>query len=144
MKKLILFLFCLFPMQSQATEEFVLNDVNCQVKINTVHDRLFDLFQELLKQKGYEPIVLTAGQSINRGELTARFEKKHLDGKWYKDCQINLKLMRLTSHQSEHEAEMVVDHTTVRSLPRITFKGHERCSRGLRDAFIHLPPCKKP
>lgn len=125
-------------------QDFSIKDVNCQVKINPMNDRLFDDFQSQLKEKGYEPVVMTEGQTINRGELTARFEKVHLDGKLYKDCQITLKVLRLTSHQSEFEADVIVDHTTTRTLPRITFKGHERCSRGLRDAFLHLPACIKP
>lgn len=142
MKGFILAILVLIPIAN--ADDFVVTDRTCEVKIEASDDRLQNQFIDLLKEKGYRPVLISPERPLYDGDLTASFDKEHLKDKIYRDCKISLVLKRQGQRSPEGIRETIVKHTTVRSLPRITFRGHERCIRGLRDAFVHLPPCKRP
>lgn len=124
---------------------FEVRDPRCQIKVQQENDRLFALFLELLEEKGYRPSLISTDNPLYEGEMIASFEKEHLPGKIFKDCQIRVFIRRHQQNTGVTDPEnLIVDHTSVRSLPRITFRGHERCTRGMRDAFVHVPPCVRP
>jgi hypothetical protein len=141
MKKILLFIIALLALNTVKADEFLVRDRTCTVRYHSNNDRLQPAFLKYLEQKNYRPKVITPESPAYDGELMAGFDKEHLSGKVFRDCKIELKLWRHGEKGSDGLSRMILNHRTVRQLPRITFKGHERCSRGLRDAFLHLPPC---
>ncbi len=124
--------------------EFLFRHPTCEVKISSQEDRLQALFISKLKERGYQAVLLSNERPLLEGDLYASFKREHLDGKIFKECKIEISIKQALRNLGGPNDEEVFTHSTVRGLPRITFKGHERCSRALKDVFVHLPPCQHP
>lgn len=124
--------------------EFLFKHPTCEVKITDQDDRLQALFINKLKERGYQAILLSNERPLLEGDLYASFKREHLEGKIFKDCKLEVTLKQALRNLGGPDDQLLFSHSTVRALPRITFKGHERCSRALKDVFVHLPPCQHP
>ncbi|GAB4011527.1 MAG: hypothetical protein Fur0010_06150 [Bdellovibrio sp.] len=154
---------------SFAEEPFVYKSRTCKVWIKDKMDERSDMheaFIKVIKNKGYIPEVMVDNKRIFEGDIYFELKKSILkerevretsidDDKLevkntrkakliYKDCQITLKLKQAKNRIISELDPTMYEGTSIRSHPRVTFEGNERCIRALWDASVNIPPCKKP
>ena len=137
-------LLLFFSATNAQEAEFLFKHPTCEVKITNQDDRLQALFISKLKERGYQAVLLSNERPLFEGDLYGSFKREHLDGKIFKECKVEITIKQALRNLGGVNDQDIFTHSTVRALPRITFKGHERCSRALKDVFVHLPPCQHP
>lgn len=160
--------FALFSLTLSAQEKFVYKDRTCKVWVKSKMDEEHKFDSEVLKvikKKGYIPQVMVEDRRLFEGDIYFTVEKKILnerevretkivDGQQivtstrqakllYKDCQVDFALKKAKDRIVGANDPILFKGTSVRSHPRITLNGYERCVRALWDASVDIPPCKK-
>jgi hypothetical protein len=87
--------------------------------------------------------------SISRPKEVNR--KQKIDGKMvnklikplYSPCIVKLELKQAKGNTIRKSDKTLFQKEVERGFPRVTFKGNERCTRALKDAFVHIPKCNK-
>lgn len=162
---LILVLF-VFSLPIMAQEKFLYESRTCKVWIKDKMDensKMQKEFLKLVRKKGYKHEVMIDNNKIFEGdiyfELTKDIKKerevretKVHDGKLevvssrqakliYRDCQVTLKLKRAKGRITNPSDETLFEGTSIRSHPRLTLTGEERCVRAMWDASVNIPEC---
>lgn len=92
---------------------------------------------EAAAKKRLEPIL--PGQRPVPSALTLQV-KMHRSGFLFKTCHVDLKLLgRRADNTTMTLGEAVIN----RQFPRVSFRGNERCTRAIDDAFVQVPTCLK-
>lgn len=140
-------LFLLLPFVAQAKDPaFSFRHPDCKVKAVIEEDQefLFDTLNEMSKKRGLNLSKMKDKRDIYKGEMYFKINFVRIDKKLYDHCQVNLKLkLAKEDRYISSRDEVLYDQKNTRSLPRVTLKGNERCTRALKDAFIHIPTCIK-
>lgn len=117
---------------------------DCKVKVLLQNSAMFlkDTINEMCSKRRFKMSLMKNEKDIYKGEMYLKVDYLRIDKKLYDHCEVNVKLLlakedRYTSSRDT----LLYDHKNTRSLPRVTFKGNERCKRALKDAFIHIPTC---
>ena len=160
------FAFLSFSLLAQQ-DAFVYKDRTCKVWVKSKMDDDFKFHKEVIKvieKKGYVPQVMVEDRRLFEGDIYFTVKKEILkerevrettvvDGQQkvtstrqakllYKDCQVNFALKKAKDRIVHENDKVLYTGTSIRSHPRITLKGNERCIRALWDASIDIPPCK--
>jgi hypothetical protein len=123
---------------------FKIKHQNCILVTKKVEtdDRKFDkLFVKELEKRKYK-IMHTA--KVNPGTLYLEMSRDHHGHGLYKDCSVELVLKQAKENYKSKRDETLHRKKVRRKYPRITRQGNERCTRALKDAFIHIPNCVIP
>jgi hypothetical protein len=97
-----------------------------------------------LKERGYKPQFLGPEKIIIPGNLHLTAKKTRVKGKLWKDCLVKIEIRMAKTNRALSSDKVLFTKETKRSLPRHTFKGNERCTRAIKDAFVHIPYCDTP
>lgn len=62
----------------------------------------------------------------------------------FKDCRVSVELRQSAANRVQKSDKVLYRGNKVRSNPRVTRQGDERCSRALKEAFLDIPYCLTP
>lgn len=125
-------------------EAFSFKHPNCETRVPKKEHFLQELFLETLKERGYKPKLITPNEPLRPGDIYMSYRQTHPDGLIFKSCLVQLSLKRAKVKDGSKNDEVLYEHQVLRELPRVTFKGKERCRRALKDSFVHIPYCLRP
>lgn len=97
--------------------------------------------KETLISRSFKPQKLVENRILLPDDLYYTYEVIKGDS-LYKSCTIK-SYIKIASSRTPQERDTVVFKKEIkRTLPRITFTGSERCTKALKETFIHIPNCK--
>ena len=143
---LSLFSFNLWSQGEIATlreKHFHFKHSTCYIRVNLKEHPYKETLREQLKKKKLRPKEFVEDGRLFAGDLYLDLNIKKLKGKLFKDCQVKLKLKKAQNNRPNSKDPDLFSKTIVRAFPRLTFGGSERCSRAIKDAFVHVPVCQK-
>jgi hypothetical protein len=117
---------------------------DCQTRVPKKDHFLQELFLETLEGRGYSPQEITKSDPLRKGEIYMSYQQTHPAGIIFKSCLVQLSLKVAKINGGSENDDVLYEHQVLRELPRVTFKGKERCRRALKDSFVHIPYCLKP
>lgn len=119
-------------------------DCKVKVKLNKETEFLYSSLDEMSSKRGLNLIKMKNPKDVYKGEMYFSVSYRTIKKKLYDHCEVNLKLMLSKQDRKLLSTDTVLyDQKNIRSLPRITLEGKERCHRALKDTFIHIPTCIK-
>lgn len=125
---------------------FSVSHPDCRMRIrNFTKDNQFlkSLFLDKLKERNYTVDYMVDNKRVISGELYIELIMTRIDNLIYDDCRVKLEMKQAKGNVTTATDKVLFKKETTRKLPRVTFKGDERCTRALKDAFVHIPRCKK-
>ena len=140
---LVIFILMSFGLNAQ---EYVFEHANCKIKIQKqekIYQSVEKLLKSLLTKKGYEVTYLVDNRKILPKDLYMTMTIDTPSGKLFKDCIVTIKMKVAKNRRISAADNVLFEREGKRHVPRITFKGLERCRRALKDDFIHIPYCKE-
>lgn len=147
MKVIIFFLMIFMPIQAQ-----VFYHPTCQVKIYPEKQQsewergFYDEFKSQIKKRKYYPQKMVNSRTYP-GELLISYQiinsKEKSKTKLYRDCTVKVQFKKVKGVKPSREDELLIEKSITRRVPRITLGGKERCSKALKEVFIHIPFCKR-
>jgi hypothetical protein len=121
---------------------------NCVASVKTLSKEasfLKSTLESKLKERNFKVRYIDKERIIRKRDLYIMIKHNRIDGKSYKDCEVEIKLKQAKNDYRMSSSDKILNQKKVkRSFPRITFKGNERCKRALKDTFTDIPFCKKP
>lgn len=104
-----------------------------------------DLVIEKLKIKRFKIINFTNNKKrkMAKGDLHLMLRKTILPEGFYKKCLVKFQIKQAATKYSSQEDNVLYEKDSLRSLPRHTFRGEERCLYALKDSFGIIPYCNK-
>lgn len=139
MKKLLTILFLLSI--SLNLSAFEMKHLDCRIRFNKGNDFLIRQAHELLSDKGYQVHPFVNENKMNVGDLYFSLTYKRDPSKMWKDCVVKVSVKKAINQRAYSKDKTLYEKSVRRALPRHTFSGNERCTRGLKDAFVHIPKC---
>ncbi|MFT6069080.1 MAG: hypothetical protein ACJAT2_003803 [Bacteriovoracaceae bacterium] len=139
MKVLLTFLVYLISIPS--LQAYEMKHIDCRVRFNKSDDFLNRQAHEILADKGYKVQSFVNGNKMNVGDLYFKLDYKRDPSKMWKDCVVKVALKKAINQKEYSKDKTLYQKSVRRALPRHTFGGNERCKRGLKDAFVHIPKC---
>ena len=136
-------LFLTFFLSSQVIEAYSIKHPTCQINLNYRDHKMVPEFKQQIEKKGYK--ILKKKTEHVPGILYGKIEIKNdkiEKGMLYKDCIAGISIKKAKENYPSDKDEIITNNQVVRKFPRVTFKGHERCSRAIKDVLIHLPKCE--
>lgn len=148
MKLSFIILTLILPL-SLSAQSFTFNHPNCKIKMLKFDPTLEYLksdFEKYLKIRSFKLSYIEKKHKVFKGDLYLIFEAGHdTSGKYksnlYKACQTKITIKEAKGSGMQNNDKILYQKSTTRALPRVTFFGKERCSRGLKDTFVHIPYC---
>ena len=115
---------------------------DCKIRfIKGKNEILNKVANEVLKKHSFVPQDLVDNRIMIPGDLYFLYTVDYGD-KMYKSCTINSLIKVAKARTAQADDRILYKKEIKRTLPRITFKGIERCKKALRETFIHIPSCK--
>lgn len=122
---------------------FTFEHPTCKVRfVGGESKKLNELAKEKLKERNYESQELVNGKALIVNDLYYVMDVAK-DKKLYKTCIITSELKIASDRIPRKKDQVLYKKEIKRSLPRITFKGMERCKMAVKETFVHIPTCKK-
>lgn len=145
---IFIYLITLFFVSSnvQAQNDFSFNHPDCKVKAFLPENAEFleDTLEEMTKKRKMVLSMMKTKKDIYKGEMYFQVNFARIKQKIYDKCLVDVKLYLAKEDRYISKRDtLLYERKSTRSLPRITLKGNERCTRALKDAFIHIPTCRK-
>ncbi len=140
-KALLLIFSSLFAQVLQSSDDFTIEHSDCLIRIEKKNESLNQLFKEELLKKNFVVKPFIEGKRVLSGELYGQFTVTKGPEKLYKKCSVEVSLKRADGNRPVSSDRLIFKKTNYRSLPRVTFSGSERCSKAMKEAFIHMPKC---
>ena len=146
MRFLICFLLSLSYLD-KTFAEFVFSHSNCKIRIQRRGYQEIG-YQELLRSqlsaKGFKIEYLLDDRKLFEGELYANLDSKRDNSSGlYNDCLVKISIKKANSRFISDSDKVLFSKEVKRSFPRVTFDGKERCKMAIKDAFVHIPECRK-
>lgn len=137
-----LVLFFVISLNFYGSEDyFSFTHQNCFLRFDDQSDYK-EQIKGLLKTRGFRLKKYLPKSRVHEKDMYFLSTIALSDKKLYKDCTAIVQI-KVSKKQRPNKSDKVVAKGEVkRSLPRVTFKGKERCTRAIRDAFVHIPTCK--
>ncbi len=151
---LISFIIMTFSMISQTdAQEFIFEHADCKIrmqeKVATKDQNQSDLdtlqkqMKEELGRRNYQINPFIDNKRVLTGELYFNWSLNFTKESVYHSCVINVSLRQAKGQMPRKSDSKLYSKTVKRRVPRITFKGMERCKLAVKESFIHIPTCKK-
>ncbi len=131
----------IFIISTTSLHAFELKHIDCKVRYNKTDDFLNRQAHDILKDKGYKVQSFVNGNKMNVGDLYFKLDYQRDPAKMWKDCVVKVALKKAINQKEYSKDKTLYQRSVRRALPRHTFGGNERCKRGLKDAFVHIPKC---
>lgn len=131
----------LFFSTSLSAQYFEMKHIDCKIRYNKIDDFLSRKAYGLLLDKGYKVQSFVNGNKMNVGDIYFKLDYLRDPAKMWKDCVIKVAIKKAINQKEYSRDKTLFEKSIRRSLPRHTFSGNERCTRGLKDAFVHIPKC---
>jgi hypothetical protein len=140
---LSLCLMLFFPIDLKA-QEFLIEHSDCLVRVKPHKEdsRLDQIFKEQLLKKKFKVSPFISNERVLTGEMYADYIVTKGPEKLYKKCSVEVTIHTASGNRPSQSDKPVFKKKNSRSVPRITFSGSERCSKALKEAFIHMPKCR--
>lgn len=122
-------------------QAFEMKHLDCKIRYNKADDFLNRQAHGLLSDKGYRVHSFVNGNKMNVGDLYFKLDYLRDPEKMWKDCVVKVSVKKATNQKAYSKDKTLYEKSIRRALPRHTFSGNERCKRGLKDAFVHIPRC---
>lgn len=140
----VLLLLLFFISSIKAQEAFVFEHGDCVTRVRKTDNFLYEDFLELMQKRGYSPKEIVDNAPLYEGEIYMEYKEERPRDKFFRDCVVQVSLKQAKKSGGSTDDEILYQHQIKRSLPRFSFSGKERCRRAIKDAFVHIPVCKKP
>lgn len=142
-KLCIIWLYILAPL-AYGAGGFELEHSDCNIRYVPMNEseKLNSKAQSLLKEHNYKVRPLIDGKRLLVGEMYFTLDRKLPKKKIYSACIITVKIKKAEGNSPRESDKVLLEKTIKRTVPRITFKGSERCNFAIKEAFIHIPSCK--
>lgn len=115
---------------------------DCKIRFQKGEDHsLNKAAVEKLRARNFIPEQMHENRVLLPGDIYYTYEKR-LEGKLYKACIIRSYIRKAKSRLPQESDRILFKKEIKRSLPRVTFKGSERCLKAIQETFIHIPRCK--
>lgn len=144
--KIIFFLILFLIKPGYAQNDFSFNHPDCKVKAFLPDNANFlkNTLEEMAKKRKMVLSMMKTKKDIYKGEMYFQVNFARIKQKIYDKCLIDIKLyLAKEDRYTSKRDTLLYERKSTRSVPRITLKGNERCTRALKDAFIHIPTCRK-
>ena len=128
---------------SLMAQEFTFDHEDCRIRMKTPNTKRLKQAKALLKERKFNVLELLDNKRVFPGELYFALKIERPEKKLYTDCVVTLKIQKAKGNIPRLKDDTLFKKRLTRRVPRITFKGEERCRMALKDAFIHIPTCKK-
>jgi hypothetical protein len=139
--KLILLL--IMPISLMAQEpKYSFKHLDCNIRYSKSDDFMNKLAHKKLSDKAFVVKDYVDGDRMNVGDLYFHLEYLRDPSKLWKDCIVKVAIKKASGQKALPKDKSLYSRSVKRSLPRLTFDGNERCTRALKDAFIHIPYCQ--
>lgn len=96
---------------------------------------------DALKEKGYKLHDYLPEGKLNPEDMYFTLTISRT-GMFFKDCEVSYYIHEASGVKPISSDKQMLHSKTTRSLPRVTFSGDERCTRGIDDLFVNLPSCR--
>jgi hypothetical protein len=136
----IILLLLLFSFSASA-QSFSMRHLDCNIRFNETNDFLSRQATGLLAGKGFRAVEFVNGNKMNVGDLYFKLDYQRDPAKMWKDCVVKVSIRKASKQIELSKDRTLYEKSIRRALPRHTFAGNERCKRGLKDAFVHIPQC---
>ncbi len=124
-------------------QEFTFQHSDCRIRMKAAQSPRLKQAKELLEKKDFKVLELIEGKRTFPDELYFKLQIDRPKEKLYSACIVTIKILKAKGNIPK-ESDMVIFKKSIkRTVPRITFKGEERCRMALDDAFIHIPYCRQ-
>ncbi|OUR94196.1 hypothetical protein A9Q84_18000 [Halobacteriovorax marinus] len=148
LQTVLIILISLLSVSLNAKERiyYKINHDTCRVKIvdnfKSSEDMNYkDLVVDLLKERNYQTSFLGPRRKIITGDFHLNFSWNRTGENVYKACDVEVTLKRSRINRTQSDDKVIFENSSKRALPRVTFKGKERCRRAINDVFNLLPHC---
>lgn len=131
---------------ARAQNDFSFNHPNCKVKAFLPDNARFlnSTLKQMTEKRKMILTIMKSKKDIYKGEMYFQVNFARIKQKIYDKCLVDIKLYLSKEDRYTSKSDILLyERKSTRSLPRITLKGNERCTRALKDAFIHIPTCRK-
>src|SRR5690606_30892721 len=119
--------------------DYSFNHPTCLIRFDSKLE-FADKLEKKLKEKGFKTDAYLPEGKLNPEDMYFHFTLNRV-GLIYKECQLEFKIQEAKSVKPVSSDPVFFSAKTTRSLPRVTFSGDERCTRGIDDLFVELPNC---
>ena len=143
--KLLASLILFFVSAAYCATYFTFKDPECVAYVDLPKfssEGLLPTLEDALKERKITIKDFPVKKKIRSGDLYFDFQLSK-EGMVWKDCIIELSLLRAQGNFPNKKDKVLYETKNKRQFPRQTFSGGERCILALKDAFIHIPTCKK-
>lgn len=124
-------------------QQFEFEHSSCHIYVlDNNHKEIQKLSADLLKEKRYIIKQMSDNKRILPGELYLEIISSKEKKRIFPACIIETKLKISKGSRVSTQDTVLYSKKVKRSVPRVTQKGIERCTRALRDTFVHIPYCK--
>lgn len=137
---LALFFFFLNPLQAQ--KEFTFDHQDCRIRMKRPNTPRLEQAKQLLEKKDFKVQELLDNKRVFPGDLYFSLLIEKPKDKLYTDCIVTIEILKAKGNIPNSNDSTLFKKSVTRRVPRITFKGEERCRMALDDAFIHIPYCR--
>jgi hypothetical protein len=149
MKYIIFLLFFVskFAIAKDYPNGFHFKHRTCAVKFieNPTHpDKFKKALYKLIKSRNLSLEKFSKHAKVFEGDLYFTIDLMRAKSGFYKNCEVKVVLKIAKSRQMGSKDKVLASKKITRKFPRLTMHGNERCIKALKDAFVHVPKCKKP
>jgi hypothetical protein len=140
MQNTIRFIFIIFSINNFAGYDF--EHADCKIGfVKSAEEYLNVAAKATLKSRSFIPQDLIENRILLPGGLYYIYEVLHGDS-FFKSCTVRSFIKVASSRVPLDDDKVIFKKEIKRTLPRITFKGSERCNKAIKETFIHIPNCK--
>jgi hypothetical protein len=140
--KLLLLLTLVSTTVFAQSPQYTFKHIDCNIRFTSTGDFLNTMARQKLADKSFIVKDFVDGDRMNVGDLYFTLEYVRDPKKLWKDCIVNVAIKKAKGQKALPKDKVLYSRSIKRALPRHTFNGNERCTRALKDAFIHIPYCQ--
>ena len=139
--------------QGPLESEYHFNHSDCNVRLKDYStnqkedlDReemkaLGEIVKDKLEERNFTIKPFIDNKRILENEMYLTWERS-FQGGIYKRCEMTVQLRQAKGQYPRDNDPILYQKTIERRVPRITFRGMERCKLALQETFIHIPHCR--
>lgn len=120
--------------------DFTITHPTCLVRFDETQE-FGEKLGRKLKEKGYKTHAFLPEKKLNVEDWYFTSSIKR-EGMIYKDCTISYAILEAKSVRPASMDIKILEGSSKRNLPRVTFSGDERCTRAIDDLFVNIPTCR--
>jgi len=154
---LIASIFIIHLLPTLAQEEFTLESADCSIRLKSASsvnskvdeniqeeiNELQELASEKLEKRKFVIHPFIQNKRVLAGELYFDWNRSFTQESIYNSCVISIAVKKAKGQIPLDSDPVLFQKAVRRRVPRITFRGMERCKLAMKECFISIPTCKK-